>query len=475
MRSTSETKRKASQQLNSGRAGSVRKLEFGITEERQMGPKEHCPQDDLPCGPDTDQDSAMEADAQKRVPAGLLLTTFDKTSVCLTYEEALKLLRGDEPIHHLLPRYMVQLMLAQMMVWGTLDFTSWSKYVPESNYLDAERIWTGIRIVDGRGLEKWPSLVKCDRKLQKLKDVATEVEMVNGALSESSYDEFQNSSFSLKPGNALEARDETEDLDDSSDEVPTNTNDAGPKTTSQVSSGTRRPSPTSAKKSKATSRTPDTKAVKRVKTNTGRAKGARHPTDLAIRDFQSLSEDELLIIEVCDRDVTSTFRIFGIKMKFSDKIQTLGFQITSHTRMRPSISRIGVVRMKKSGNNGHRGTTSRRNSSEASAYGSGSDPSAWESKVLDFVLPWVQMFEDRSKEFHFHRVRDLSKGVLRGIREYLESMEEHVEGWWYILQWFTISMEDDRAKELHLWRRKCRETLVLNLFMLVQRLEKIGP
>ncbi|OWY94276.1 hypothetical protein PHMEG_00036038 [Phytophthora megakarya] len=46
---------------------------------------------------------------------------------------------------------------------------------------------------------------------------------------------------------------------------------------------------------------------------------------LATRDFQSLSEDELLIIEVCDRDVTSTFRIFGIKMKFSDKIQTLGF------------------------------------------------------------------------------------------------------------------------------------------------------
>ncbi|OWZ00179.1 hypothetical protein PHMEG_00028694 [Phytophthora megakarya] len=98
-----------------------------------------------------------------------------------------------------------------------------------------------------------------------------------------------------------------------------------------------------------------------------------------------------------------------------------------------------------SGTKGHRGTTSKRNSSEAGAYGSGSDTSAWESKVLDFVLSWVQVFEDRSKEFYFHRVRDLNKGVLRGIGEYLESMEEHAEGWWYILLWFTISMEDDRA------------------------------
>ncbi|OWZ09888.1 hypothetical protein PHMEG_00017339 [Phytophthora megakarya] len=82
------------------------------------------------------------------------------------------------------------------------------------------------------------------------------------------------------------------------------------------------------------------------------------------------------------------------------------------------------------------------------------------------------MFEDRSKGFYLHRVRDLSKGVLRGIREYLESMEEHAEGWWYILHWFTISMEDDLAKELHLWRRKCRETLVRNILILVQGLEK---
>ncbi|OWZ11524.1 hypothetical protein PHMEG_00015442 [Phytophthora megakarya] len=439
------------------------KLEFDVTEERQMRPKEHRPRDDIPCGPDTDLDSAMEADAKKRVPDGLLWDDLrqDVRSLMLTgltYEEALKLLRGDEPIHHLLPGYMVQLMLAQMMDWGTLDFTSWSKYVPESNYLDAERIW----IVDGRGLEKWPSLDKCYRKLQKLKDVAAEVEMINGAFSESSDDEIQVPSFSLKPGaeeadNALEVRDETEDLDDGADEVPTNANDAGPKTASQASSETRRPSPTSGKKLKATSRTPDTKVTKRVKTNTGRAKGARHPTDLAIRDFQSLSEDELLIIEVCHRDVTSTFRIFGIKMRFSDKVQTLGFPYyephkheTKYLKDRWSMEAwdgfLGVVRVKKSGTKGHRETTSRRNSSEASAYGS---------------------------QFYFHRVRDRSKGVLRGIREYLESKEEHAEGWWYILHWSTISMEDDRAKELHLWCRKCRETLVRNFLILVQRLEKL--
>ncbi|OWY94195.1 hypothetical protein PHMEG_00036147 [Phytophthora megakarya] len=199
---------------------------------------------------------------------------------------------------------MVQLMLAHMNDWGTLDITPWSKYVPESNYLNAERIWTGIRVVDGRGLEKWPSLDKCDRKLQKLRDVAAEVEMINGALSESSDDETQDHSGA---DNAQETRDETEGLDDGADEVPTNVTDIGPKTASQASSGTRRPSPNSGKKPKATSRAPDTKVIKRVKTNTGRAKGVRHPTDLTTRDFQSLSEDELLIIEVCDRDVTSIF------------------------------------------------------------------------------------------------------------------------------------------------------------------------
>ncbi|OWY95341.1 hypothetical protein PHMEG_00034681 [Phytophthora megakarya] len=119
----------------------------------------------------------------------------------LTYEEALKVLHGGDPIiHHLLPGYMVQLMLVQMIDWGTLDRTPWSKYVPESNYLDAERIWTGVRVVDGRGLEKWPSLDECDRKLQKLRDVAAKVEMINGALSELSDDETQDPSFSLKPG-----------------------------------------------------------------------------------------------------------------------------------------------------------------------------------------------------------------------------------------------------------------------------------
>ncbi|OWY90839.1 hypothetical protein PHMEG_00040849 [Phytophthora megakarya] len=114
----------------------------------------------------------------------------------LTYEEALKLLRGDDPIHHLQHGYMVQLMLVQMINWGTLDLTRWSKYVPESNYQDAERIWTGIRVVDGHGLGRWPSLDKCDRKLQKLRDVAAEFEMINGALSESSYDETQDPSLS---------------------------------------------------------------------------------------------------------------------------------------------------------------------------------------------------------------------------------------------------------------------------------------
>ncbi|OWZ13112.1 hypothetical protein PHMEG_00013619 [Phytophthora megakarya] len=265
-----------------------RKLEFDVTEERQMRPKEHCPRDDLPCGLDEALDSVREADAQNGSRMGYPRTPFGKT---------------DEPIHHLLPGYMVQLMLAQMIDWGILDFTPWSKYVPESIHLDAERIWTEIRVVDGRGLEKWPSLDKCDRKLQKLRDVAAEVEMINGALSESSEDETQDL-FSLKPGaeeadNALETRDETEYLDDGADEdeVPTNVTDTSPKTASQASSGTRRPSPNSGKKSKATSRAPDTKVIMRVKTNTGRAKGVRHPTDLATRDFQYLSEDELLIIE----------------------------------------------------------------------------------------------------------------------------------------------------------------------------------
>ncbi|OWZ02099.1 hypothetical protein PHMEG_00026400 [Phytophthora megakarya] len=338
-----------------------------------MRPKEHCPRDDLPCGPDEDLDSAMETDAQKRIPDGLLWDDLRQDVrmlmiTGLTYEEALKLLRGDDPIHHRLPGYMVQLMLAQMIDWETLDLTPWSKYVPESNYLDAERIWTGIRVVD---------------------DVAAEVGMINGALSESSDNEAQDPSFSLKPGaeeadNAQETRDETEDLDDGADEVPTNATDTSPKTASQASSGTRRPSPSPGKKSKATSRAPDTKVIKRIKTNTGRAKGARHPTDLATRDFQSLSEAELLIIEVCDRDVTSTFRVFGIKMKFSDKVQTLGFpDYEPHKH-------------------------------ETKYLKDRSDPSAWESKVLDFVHPWIQMFEDRSKEFYFHRVRDLSKGVTRG-------------------------------------------------------------
>ncbi|OWZ15392.1 hypothetical protein PHMEG_00010978 [Phytophthora megakarya] len=167
----------------------------------------------------------MEADAQKRVPDGLLWDDLRQDVrmlmiTGLTYEEALKLLHGGDPIHHLLPGYMVQLMMTQMIDWGTLDLTPWRKYVPESNYLDAERIWTGIRVVDDRGLEKWPSLDKCDRKLQKLK---TEVEMINGALSESSDDETQDPSFSLKPGaegadNAQQTRDEAEDLGDGADE-----------------------------------------------------------------------------------------------------------------------------------------------------------------------------------------------------------------------------------------------------------------
>ncbi|OWY96907.1 hypothetical protein PHMEG_00032705, partial [Phytophthora megakarya] len=217
-----------------------------------------------------------------------------------------------------------------------------------------------------------------------------------------------------------------------------------PKTAKQASPGTRRPSPTPGKKPNALSRAPDTKVIKRVKTNTGRAQGVRHPTDLATRDFQSLGDDELLIIEVCDRDVTSTFRVFGIKMKFSDKVQTLGFpdyephkHETKYLKDRWSMEAV------------------------------------WETRVLDFVLPWVQMSEGRSREFYFHRVHDLGKPVLHGLREYVEATEEHAEGWWYILLWFTMSVEDDRAKELHLWRRKCRETLVRYFLLLVQRLEKI--
>ncbi|OWZ04936.1 LOW QUALITY PROTEIN: hypothetical protein PHMEG_00023071 [Phytophthora megakarya] len=453
-----------------------------------MHPKEHCPRDDLPCGPDED----LVADAQKHVPDDLLWDDLRQDVrmlmiTGLTYEEALKLLHGGGPIHHLLSGYMVQLMLAQMIDWGTLDLTPWSKYVPESNYLDAERIWTGIRVVDGRGLEKWPSLDKCDRKLQKLRDVAAEVEMINGALSESSDDETQDPYFSLKPGaeadNAQETRDETKDLDDGADEVPTNVTDTSLKTASHASSGTRHPSPSSGKKSKATSKAPDTKVIKRVKTNTGRAKGVRHPTDLTTRDFQSLSEDELLIIEDCDRDVTSTFRVFGIKMKFFDKVQTLGFpdyephkHETKYLKNRWSMEAwdefLGVVRVKKSGTKErnvvglHRSATPLKEVHTARSQ----IPARGSHESSTLCSPG---FKYRSKEFYFHRVRDLSKGVMRGLREYLKSMEEHVEGWWYILHWFTMSMEDGRAKELHLWRHQCRETLVRNFLLLVQRLEKI--
>ncbi|OWZ08522.1 hypothetical protein PHMEG_00018920 [Phytophthora megakarya] len=323
-------------------------------QERQMCPEEHCPRDDLPCGPDEDLDSGMEAYAQKRVPDGLLWDDLRQgvrmlMITGLTYEEALKLLHGGDPIHHLLPGYMVQLMLAQMIDWGTLDLTPW--------------------------------------------DVAAEVEMINGTLSESSDDETQDPSFSLKPGaeeadNAQETRDEAEDLDDGADEKP-----------------------------KASSRAPDTKVIKKVMTNTGRAKG------------------------VCDRDVTSTFRVFGIKMKFSDKVQTLGFpdyephkHETKYLKDRWFMEAwdefLGVVRVKKSGSINRRVTTSKRNSSEAGAYGSGSDPNAWESRVLDFVLPWVQMFEDRSKEFYFHRVRDLGKGAQR-ILQRLEKIHNFPKTLWY--------------------------------------------
>ncbi|OWZ19785.1 hypothetical protein PHMEG_0005906 [Phytophthora megakarya] len=115
-RSTSGTKRKGPQQSSSRRAGSARKLELDITEERQMLPKEHCPREDLVYGPDTDLDLAMEADAPKLVPDGLFWEDLRQDVrmlmlTGLTYEEALKLLRSDEPIHHLLPGYMVQLML----------------------------------------------------------------------------------------------------------------------------------------------------------------------------------------------------------------------------------------------------------------------------------------------------------------------------------------------------------------------------
>ncbi|OWZ05215.1 hypothetical protein PHMEG_00022736 [Phytophthora megakarya] len=137
-RSTSGTKRKASQQPDSGRGGSSRKLEFDVMEERQTRPKEHRPRDDLPRGSDEDLDSAREADAQKRIPEGLPWDDLRQDVrmlmiTGLTYEEALKLLRGDGPFNHLLPGYM-------MIDWGTLDFTPWSKYVPGSNSLDAENL-----------------------------------------------------------------------------------------------------------------------------------------------------------------------------------------------------------------------------------------------------------------------------------------------------------------------------------------------
>ncbi|OWZ06339.1 hypothetical protein PHMEG_00021414 [Phytophthora megakarya] len=94
----------------------------------------------------------------------------------LTYEEALKQLRGDEPIHHLLPGYMVQLILAQMMDGGTLDFTPWSKYLPEqiiwmqreSGPGSESRMVAGWRndlrwtsaIGNSRNLKMWPRRLK---------------------------------------------------------------------------------------------------------------------------------------------------------------------------------------------------------------------------------------------------------------------------------------------------------------------------
>uniref|UniRef100_H3H5L6 Uncharacterized protein n=1 Tax=Phytophthora ramorum TaxID=164328 RepID=H3H5L6_PHYRM len=318
--------------------------------------------------PDDAADESMDAPSGRssaQTPSRLLL--LDR-ALALQGESALpsgrdiphdpvELLDQDQVLHTKFPLDPLLEMLVRMMFWNKLDETPWTKHVPR-RYFRAARAKLDDLLEDDVRPPVWDALMSLDQEEDDLIPEVFEPEVD---------DKTKDGDF--VPGEEFELpEDEVIPVDESP--LKHTRQKAKRRRTSSSTSGS-----TPSKKPKRSKRRNDLSA-----------------TDLARKDFESLTSLEKTIIETPGPSITSWMHL-GIRVKRGDPTTLSALQTPGFPDYAPNRFDLDLLKERCDGQ-------------ELGAF-------------LN-TMPWRKMFDERPRELYFHKREDLDDEVLNALDDWMD-------------------------------------------------------
>ncbi|KAG1699598.1 hypothetical protein DVH05_013007 [Phytophthora capsici] len=351
----------------------------------------------------------------------------------IKYEKAMDWLSSDRACHGLFREPQLVKMLVSMMYWRRLDATPWSSYVPEVYYKMAD--------------ERLDRLLNLDQLAPSWEPLDAHVPYPDEDVESMVDDTTADPDFKAPPSDGSPSEDEDDGNDsDSGSESDGHTHKGSKRPRSQSSSDTDVPPPPSKK----------TKNYKRASSGhrrqlTTRRQVTKNPPSgstsrrrsLSHKTYDSLTVDELQIVEVPDDSVLSWLH-FGVRVQ------------------RVSISKSSL------------GQTVGFPEYEIHKHASELVKRRWDSQEYTALLrmdptPWEYMFQNRIQDLHFHKRNSLSSAARELVDSFVTCMHKHAQAFWERTHWVTIDVDADaRSADLYSQRAARRNALLRQYRKLVK-------
>ncbi|KAG1697433.1 hypothetical protein DVH05_016307 [Phytophthora capsici] len=325
----------------------------------------------------------------------------------IKYEKAMDWLSSDRACHGLFREPQLVKMLVSMMYWRRLDTTPWSSYVPEIYFKMAD--------------ERLDRLLKLGQPAPSWEPLDAHVPYPDEDVESTVDDTTADPDFKAPPSDGSPSEDEDDGNDsDSGSESDGHARRRPKRSRSQSSSDTDAPAPPS-KKSKAYKRASSgyqrQQTTRRQVTKNPSSGSSSRRRSLSHKAYDSLTVNELQVVEVPDDSVLS-WLYFGVRVQ------------------RVSVSKSSL------------GQTVGFPEYEIHKHASELAKRRWDSHEYTALLkmnptPWAYMFQNRKQKFYLHRRCTLNSATLELVDAFVDCMHKHAQAFWERTHWVTIDVDAD--------------------------------
>ncbi|KAG1684886.1 hypothetical protein DVH05_021511 [Phytophthora capsici] len=309
----------------------------------------------------------------------------------IKYEKAMDWLSSDRACHGLFREPQLVKMLVSMMYWRHLDATPWSSYVPEVYYKMAD--------------ERLDRLLNLDQLAPSWEPLDAHVPYPDEDVGSTVDDTTADPDFKAPPSDGSPSEDEDDgNASDSGSESDDHSCRRPKRSRSQSSSDTDAPAPPP-KKSRAYKRASSgyqrQQTTHRQVTKNPSSGSSSRRRSLSHKAYDSLTVDELQVVEVPDDSVLS-WLYFGVRVQ------------------RASVSKSSL------------GQTVGFPEYEIHKHASELAKRRWDSHEYTALLkmnptPWAYMFQNRKQKFYLHRRCTLNSATLELVDAFVDCMHKHAQ------------------------------------------------